>query len=194
MSIILHRVLYITLVISLGCNIYCGFDYYQKLQNKKSIERIMGNFNIKNVSTIDGSSFLLEKIRMSDDKSLKNKKYYFISIWNTMCKPCIKEMPMLDTLAMTINREDLGYIYLTENGNKMINEFRKKHNINSRNFSFINNADNYISSILKSHNLKNRQYPIQIIIDSVGNIKHFQIGTIESSKDTVILNCVKKLN
>ena len=164
------------------------------IQNEKLTKLFIKNFNIKDVSTLDGSNFLLEKIRTSGDKNLKNKKYYFISIWNTMCKPCIKEMPMLDTLAMTINREDLGYIYLTENGNKMINEFRKKHKLNSRNFSFINDADIYISSILKSHNLKNRQYPIQIIIDSVGNIKHFQIGTLESSKDTIILNCVKKLN
>jgi thiol-disulfide isomerase/thioredoxin len=194
MSTILHRILYTALVISFGCNIFCGYDYYKMIQNEKLTKLFIKNFNIKDVSTLDGSNFLLEKIRTSGDKSLKNKKYYFISIWNTMCKPCIKEMPMLDTLAMTINREDLGYIYLTENGDKMINEFRKNHTINSRNFSFINDADNYISSILKSHNLKNRQYPIQIIIDSVGNIKHFQIGTIESSKDTVILNCVKKLN
>lgn len=76
---------------------------------------------------------------------------------------------------------------------KTINEFREKYKMNSRNFNFINDADIYISSILESHNLKNRVYPIQLIIDKNGNIKYFQTGAFESSKDSLVISCTKKL-
>jgi thiol-disulfide isomerase/thioredoxin len=185
--------IFFVLVVSLGCNIYCGFDYYEKLKNRQFGEAFVKNSQIKKVSKKEGNSFLFSKIKNSYSEKLNNKKYYFLSIWNILCRPCIKEMPLLDTLADNISRKDIGYIFLTENGESIINEFRKKHNINSRNFNYINDADIYISSILESHNLKNRVYPIQLIIDNEGNIKYFQLGAFESSKDSPVINCAKKL-
>ena len=97
----------------------------------------------------------IDKIRLTDlnGQTISLKQYQgktiFINFWATWCKPCIKEMPLLDSLADNINRQDIGYIYITENGDKSINQFREKHKINSRNFIFINDADIYISSILK---------------------------------------------
>jgi len=64
----LYKLLYITLVISIGCNIYCGFDYYQSVQNNKAIELFIENSKIKNVSIIDGANFILEKINTCDEK------------------------------------------------------------------------------------------------------------------------------
>jgi thiol-disulfide isomerase/thioredoxin len=188
-----RKLIYSIFIISICCNIYCGFNYYQKLQDRRWAAAMTEHWNVKNVSSIDGNNFIFEKIKNIHPEFNQTKKYYFISIWNTMCVPCIREMPLLDTLADNINRNDFAYMFVTENGERMINQSRKKHNINSRNFSFINDADVYISSVLKNQNLENRQYPIQLIIDNKGDIKYFQVGTIESATDSVIINCVKGL-
>lgn len=184
---------YSIFIISICCNIYCGFDYYDRLQGKFYLEAFVENSKIKEISLTQGERFLFQKIKEIHPEYEKQKKYYFISFWNTMCSPCIKEMPLLDSLADNINRNDFGYMFVTENGEKMITKFREKHIIKSRNFNFINDADIYISSILKSHNLENRQYPIQLIIDYNGNVKYFQIGTIESANDSLIMNSIKNL-
>lgn len=186
-------VIYIVLVLSLGCNFYCGFDYYKSLKAQQFGIAFMKSSQIKNITIKEGDNFLFEKIKKMPSKKLKNKKYYFISIWNTLCRPCIKEMPLLDTLADNIKRKDIGYIFLTENSEKLISQYREKHKINPRNFDFINDADIYISSILKSNNLKNRVYPIQLIIDKNGSVKYFQTGTFESSKDSSVISCTKQL-
>ena len=187
------KFIYSIFILSVLGNIYCGFDFYTKQQNKRFTESILNNSKIKNVSQKDGDIFLFKKIETLHPTYKESKSYYFISIWNTVCRPCIKEMPLLDSLADNINRNDFAYMFVTENGERMINQFREKHNINSRNFSFINDADVYISSVLKNQNLENRQYPIQLIIDNKGDIKYFQVGTIESATDSVIINCVKGL-
>jgi thiol-disulfide isomerase/thioredoxin len=187
-----RNIIYFVLLISVGFNVYFVFDYSQTLKHREFAEAFINSSKIKDIDQKDGTDFLFKKIKcLRFDQ--ENKKYYFVSIWNTMCKPCIKEMPLLDSLADNINRQDLAYIFLTENGERMINQFREKHNINSRNFSFINDADIYISSILKSHNLKNRQYPIQLIIANNGDVKYFQVGAIENANDSLIINCIKNL-
>lgn len=189
----LRKLIYLIFIISIGCNIYVAFDYYRRLQDKRFGEAFIENTKLKNIGLGQGNDFLFNKIKNLYPEYQKNKKYYLISIWNILCKPCVKEMPLLDSLADNANRKDLGCIFLTENGDKIINQFLKKHHISSKNFIFINDADTYISSVLKRHNLKNRQYPIQLIIDNKGNEIYFQIGTIDSSKDSLVLNCIKNM-
>ncbi len=188
-----RKFIYSIFIISICCNIYCGYNYYQSLQEKRYLEAFIDNSKIKDISLKEGESFLFQKIKGIHPEYEKTKNYYFISIWNTLCRPCIKEMPLLDSLADNINRKDVGYLFVTENGEKIITQFREKHKISSRNFKFVNDADIYISSILKSHNLESRQYPIQLIIDNKGDIKYFQVGTIESVNDSLIMNCIKHL-
>lgn len=189
----LRKLIYLIFIISIGCNIYVAFDYYRRLQDKRFGEAFIENTKLKNIGLGQGNDFLFNKIKNLYPEYQKNKKYYLISIWNILCKPCVKEMPLLDSLADNANRKDLGYVFLTENGDKTITQFLQKHHISSKNFIFLNDADTYISSVLKSHNLKNRQYPIQLIIDNKGNEIYFQIGTIDSSKDSLVLNCIKNM-
>ncbi len=189
-----RKLIYSIFILSICCNIYCGFNYYQKLQNRRWAEALTDNFNIKDIPLTQGNSFLFKKINKLHPEFETTKKYYFISIWNIMCVPCIKEMPLLDTLADYVNRKDFGYLYVTENGEKMINQFRERKKINSRNFTFLNDADKYISSILTTLKLKNRQYPIQLIINAKGEILFNQIGAFESSKDTVLLKTIENLD
>lgn len=189
----LRKLGYSIFMLSIGCNIYIAYHYYNRLQQRKFSEAFIENHKIKDITSSQGKNYLFNKIDSLYPNYEKTKKYYFISIWNTLCKPCIKEMPLLDALANNINRKDFAYLYITENGNNLINQFRKKHKIDSKNFIFINDADIYISSILKTLHLKNRQYPIQLIINNNGDILFNQIGAFESSKDSSILNSIKRL-
>lgn len=163
------------------------------MQDRRFADAFIENTKIKNVGLNQGNIFLFKKIKELSPEYQKSKKYYFISIWNTLCRPCVKEMPLLDSLADNINRKDLGYIFITENGDKSINQFREKHKINSRNFIFINDADTYISSVLNEKKIKIRQYPIQLIINKNGSIIYCQTGTIDSPKDSTILRAIKNL-
>jgi thiol-disulfide isomerase/thioredoxin len=190
---VIKKILYILFALSISCNVFFVFDYYEGLKNKEFAKIFIENTKIKNIPPEQGNKFLFEKIDSVFLTHSTKKKYYFISIWNTMCKPCVKEMPILDSLADKINRTDICYIYLTENSTTRINEFLKKHNLSSRNFIFINDADLYISSVLKKHNLRNRQYPIQLLIDSNGREKYFQIGTLEKSDFLLIANICKSI-
>jgi thiol-disulfide isomerase/thioredoxin len=181
-------------LISVSCNIYCLIDYYHTLQGRIFTDAIINNSKIKDLSLDEGSSFLFKKVKDLHPEYEKTKKYYFISLWNIMCKPCIKEMPLLDSLANNINRNDFAYIYVTENGDKLINQFKQRHKISSKKFIFINDADVYISAILKNNKIENRQYPIQLIIDNLGNLLHFQVGTISNSKDSLVMSSINKLS
>lgn len=185
--------LYSILFISLGFNIYCGFDYYQNVQSKRTAVAFIKNWNIKEVNANQGNDFLFKATYLMRPEYKQSKRYYFISIWNTLCKPCIKEMPLLDTLADTINRADVGYLFVTENGENMITQFRKKHGITSRNFLFINDADMYISYVLNTLQLKTRQYPIQLVINNQGEILFNQTGTFESSHDSTLIKVFQDL-
>ncbi len=188
------KIIITLLVLSFGLNIYYIIDYFEFVKRKKELEQIM-NFNkeIKNISYKTGTDFLLHKIEQTNPIAFKKKKYYFISVWNVICVPCIKEMPLLDTLTENINNDNVGYIYATENGDKMITEFIKKRKLSLKYFTFINYADPFISALLKEKKLKNRQYPIQLIIDKFGKILYFKIGTIESANDSEILKLTKTL-
>lgn len=189
----MKKIAYILFSISVLLNIYYTFDYYKTLQNQEFAKIFIENTKIKNVSMEEGNTFLFEKLDFVLPKHSAKRKYYFISIWNTLCKPCLKEMPLLDSLAEKINRPDISYIYLTENNYDLVHKFRKVRNLNSKNFVFINDADLYISSVLKKHNMNVRQYPIQIIIDSNGNEKYFQIGAIEKSDFLRLINICKSI-
>jgi hypothetical protein len=188
-----RKFIYLIFIISLACNVYFAYNYYQIIKNRQFIEVFLNNSKIKKISQKEGVDFLFKNINFMQPEYQKSKKYYFISIWNTMCRPCIKEMPLLDSMTDIINRKDFAYFFITENGEKMITQFREKHKISSRNFNFINDADIYISSILKSHNMETRQYPIQLIIDNKGEVKYFQVGTIDSANDSLVMNCIKNL-
>ncbi len=185
----MKHLLKIIFLLSLFINIYFIFI---KITLYKAKQNFTVPFLIKDVSKKDGVDFLMNRIRKENPKLLP-KKYYLINIWDIMCAPCIKEIPILDSLAYNIQRKDIGYIFLTENGNKIIFDLIKRKKIKVDNFVFMNDANDYISSVLKEKNVKNKSYPIQLIINKNGEIKYFDGGVIKTSNDTTLINIINKL-
>lgn len=170
------------LLISVGFNAYFIHDYFQAELFKDSMTAVMeGRYD----NLPDGTNYLLKRIS-GEQPQLSQKNYYFISIWNIACGPCIKEMPTLDSIADQIDRKDIGYIYLTENSDVMIRGFLKRKNISSRNFVYINDANDYIMALMRSQGIKGKGYPVQVILDKHGNVLHFGGGYVESVRDTTL--------
>jgi thiol-disulfide isomerase/thioredoxin len=179
----------ILLPLSLILNIYYLSFYYQQYQSKEANKSI---FPSKQNAKTDGTNYLQKRI-IKEYPDLKSKNYYFINIWNLVCGPCIKEMPILDSMVTKIDREKIGCIFLTENGDKVVNDFLKRRKNKVRNFTFINNADYYISAIMSQKESQVTTYPIQLIIDLSGNIKYFASGAIQNVNDTTLINFMNRL-
>jgi thiol-disulfide isomerase/thioredoxin len=182
-------ILRILLPISLIVNVYYGSFYYQQYKMREANKSM---FPSKENAREDGMIYLKKRI-MKDYQQLASKKYYFINIWNLVCGPCIKEMPMLDTLVTNINRTKIGCIFLTENGDKVVNDFLKRRKHVPVNFSFINDADYYISSVMSQKESQVTSYPIQLIVDPEGNILYFASGAIQNANDTTLINFMNRL-
>lgn len=182
-------ILRVLLPISLIVNVFFLTIYYQKYKTKKENESL---YPSKENAKTDGTAYLKKRI-ISEYPELISKKYYFINIWNLVCGPCIKEMPILDSLANHIDREKIGCVFLTENGDKVVGDFLKRKKRNLNNFTFINDAGYYISSIMTLKRSEVTPYPIQLIIDVNGNIKYFASGTIQSTNDTTLINLMNRL-
>ncbi|MES2762412.1 MAG: redoxin family protein [Bacteroidota bacterium] len=182
-------VLRVLLPISLIVNAYYLSRYYQQYkvaQENKSI------FPSKENAKNDGMTYL-RKIFKTEYPELISKEYYFINIWNLVCGPCLKEMPVLDSLVVKIDQKKIGCIFLTENGDKVVRDFLKRKNRNIHNFTFINDANYYILSILKQKESQITTYPIQLIIDKNGDIKYFESGAIQNANDTTLINLINRL-
>lgn len=186
----MKSIIKIGLPISLLLNIWFLYKIYQNYQFRTTFSSHI--FSVKKISLDSGTSYLLNRIK-KEQPNLVNKKYLFINIWNIGCGPCIKEIPTLDSLSLKIKRKDVGFVFLTENGEKLIASFLKRKQINVQNFVYINDANDYISSILNSKGLKSKSYPIQIIIDKKGNIKYFSRDVVKSSKDSMLIKVIDKL-
>ena len=134
------------------------------------------SYAIKDIKYEDGLSYFRQRIQKSNP-DLLHKKYYYFSAWNTRCKPCIQEMPLLDSIADSMSKK-IGFIYLSDDSDKDINSFLKRKGITSRNFIFMNDMNTFISAMYKKKNITYKCYPSHIVTDSLGNILFFKQGSV----------------
>lgn len=120
------------------------------------------------------------------DTAVVNKKYYYVNIWTNWCIPCINEMPWLDSLAGTLNK-DVGYIFVSDISDELSKSCIKKRNYNLKNFIFLNDMNDFVSGICNERNTKTKVYPMELIFDQNGKIYHYSVGAFENQKE------VKKL-
>src|SRR5688500_13869120 len=102
----------IALVVSLSVNAYFIKEevvYYRNMAFMKIMNSAMGG-SVGDVTWGKGLGMFNDSLRIKFPE-LSAKKYYYINIWASFCGPCIKEMPWLDSLAGTIERKDVGYIF-----------------------------------------------------------------------------------
>lgn len=183
------RIFGIALILSLGFNAYFIYNFYQTYWLKKTFTEV---FDGKYDNVTDGTAYLLNRIAREQPQLLK-KKYYFISIWNMACGPCIKEMPTLDSLAGLIPRKDIGYIHLTENSDKLVQRFLKRRRLAPKHFIYMNDGNDYIMALIRSQGLRGKGYPLQAIIDNKGSLKYFGGGYIQLASDSVLHSVIGAL-
>ena len=125
-----------------------------------------------------GLKFCFDKLEEKDKNILSNKYFYF-NFWDTRCKPCIKEMPALDSIA-NLTKAKIAYIYLSDEDDETINGFLKRKNIISKNFIYLNDMNYFMSAVYKKVNGKFKAYPTHVVTDSTGNILYFSQGGLIS--------------
>jgi thiol-disulfide isomerase/thioredoxin len=180
----------ILLCISVGFNIFFIWAML-RIQNNKSQSEIFGGA-VNETTWMEGLESFIAKVK-KEDKYGANKKYYYVNVWTTWCFPCIREMPLLDSLAGTLNK-DIGYIFVSDQKDKVITDFLSRKKINVKNFIFLNDMNDFVSGICNEMRVRNKVYPMTIILDQKGKIFHYSVGSCETTKElTALASLIGKL-
>ncbi len=158
------------------------FFYSSCVSSGNSVEAIENNFQ--------------KEVKLAIYELQKNEyktHYYYFNIWALSCLPCIKEMPRLDSLARHTDK-DITWVYTTlELTEDVFQFFRKKKELFSRTFFYLNERQTFINSVCKKLQ-QPLAYPIHLITDSTGKIIHSHAGYIDSPFGDVLLNeAIKRL-
>lgn len=167
----------IALVVSLGVNIYFTVEeitLQRNLEFGKLVNKNLGGGKLTNTTWKQGLE-LFTKALKTKNRSLLNKKYYYINIWASFCAPCIREMPWLDTIADTL-RKDVGYVFLSDMSDEVADKCIKRKNFTINNFVFLNDMNEFVSAICNERGVKNKAYPMVLILSNKGELLHYSVG------------------
>jgi thiol-disulfide isomerase/thioredoxin len=173
-------ILRIALILSLGINGYFIVDelqYYRNQEFMKVMNRTMGG-EVNGTTWKQGLDLFKSKL-IKSNKALLNKKYYYINVWTSWCKPCIKEMPWLDSIAGKANK-DVAYFFVSEMSDDSADKCIKKRNYAIKNFIFLNDMNDFVSAICNMKDTKNKVYPMVLILSNTGELLHFSNGAYSS--------------
>ena len=179
---------------SLGFNGYFIWDAIQ-IHNEKlrgeAMDRAFGGV-IDKTSWADGLKSFVTKLK-AKDKVAAGKKYYYVNIWTTWCGPCVKEIPWLDSLAGTLNK-DVGYIFVSDQTDKVITDCIKRKKFIVKNFIFMNDMNDFVSGICNESKIRSKSYPMVLIMDNKGKILHYENGAYENLKEAAeFVDLINKL-
>lgn len=114
-------------------------------------------FPLKTLKTINNT-----EISLNDLKG----KPTLINFWFTSCKPCIEEMPILNSIKEQF-KDKVNFIAITFEPNEKVIAFLKKHKFN---FKQITNARKFTDS------LQMKSFPVNIFLDKNGVIQNINGG------------------
>lgn len=176
-------VLSILIALSLSFNAYLVYAEMRDSENQKVAQRVnaLMGIGVNNIKWKDGLNIFQTKLR-SNNSALLKKKYFYINIWTTWCKPCIREMPWLDSIAGTLDK-DVGYFFLTDMSESVTSAVLKKTDFHLNNFVFLNDMNDFVSSICNERKIKNKTYPMVLILNNEGDLLHFSIGAYSSKSE-----------
>ncbi len=180
----------IFLIISISINICSLYIIYEIQRNKSKNEIFGGRLN----KTSWSKGFESFKVKHKEKYGFKlKKKFYFVNIWATWCIPCVKEIPVLDSLAGTFTK-DIGFVFVSDQTDKVITNCLKNNKIKIKNFELLNDMNDFVSGIYNKKRIKEKTYPINLIIDSIGVVYYYSNGTLEKKDDIIrISNLINKL-
>ncbi|HRD38308.1 MAG TPA: hypothetical protein PLC65_06725 [Bacteroidia bacterium] len=118
------------------------------------------------------SAFMDSLIKLNPE--LKDKKYFYINIWDTGCLSCIQQMPMLDSIVEPV-KDNFGYVFITLMPEGYSKRCLNKEGIKTKNFKYMYNCQDFVFSIYKEKNYKREllrayKFPLNVIIDRYANL------------------------
>jgi len=117
-----------------------------------------GTSSLKDVKL---SSLMGEKIDMDEFKG----KTVFINFWATWCKPCIQEMPTIDSAQMLFRNKDVVFLMASNEDAGKIHKFSNKHTYGFRYVKLENLEELNIQAL-----------PTTFIFDSDGVLQFSETG------------------
>lgn len=173
----------ILFLISVSFNVYLVWDAIQihRLKVEEEIIEKALSDNILNTTWDVGFKSFVNKLKTTN-KHLANKKYYYINVWTTWCIPCVNEMPLLDSLAGTLNN-DVGYVFVSEQSDKVITDCLKQKKFGLKNFVFLNNMNELVSAFCNETKTRSKSYPMFFMIDNQGKILYAGLGAYTNVKE-----------
>jgi thiol-disulfide isomerase/thioredoxin len=116
-----------------------GFGFYKKFKSiqtesiKESIENSTYNFPQLKEQSFSTDSLLNFNYTINNNNMQlvkdTNTKLLLINYWATWCKPCIEEMPYLDTLYKEYSKNDMvKFICLTDEETTKVEKFKNENN------------------------------------------------------------------
>ncbi len=175
--------IWIAIIISIVANAYFIYDekcVKEKEEFGKLFTKAMGG-EITTTTWKEGYKIFKQKLKTAHPK-LATKKYYYINIWTNWCGPCIKEMPWLDSLVSNL-RQDVAYIFVSDLTNKAASECIKRKKYQLKNFIFLNDMGDFVSGICNEQGIKNKSYPMVLIVNNKGEVIHYSNGAYENTKE-----------
>ena len=171
----------IALVGTLAFNAYFIIDevvYQRNMEWGKRMEKAFGG-KVEDVSWTKGLAMLKDSIKKKHPE-LAGKKYFYVNMWAMFCGPCIKEMPWLDSIAGTMERKDVAYIFLAGESDKATNAMIERKKFNIKNFVYLNNMSDFISAVYNEQKKKSISYPTIVIFDDKDKIIKYEVGAYEN--------------
>lgn len=181
----MKRLFIIALVLSLVLNIYfivdenkwATIEYYGEVfRNGPGSSKTSGSWQ-------EGWTIFRNKLLQRDRKQAE-KKYYYVNVWTSTCKPCIREMPWLDTLALGLSN-DVGYFFVTDMSESSAQKFLERLHFKPRKFVFIHDMRDLVTSARKQMKLTGNIYPISFIINNQGEMLFSSMGGYATPNDAL---------
>lgn len=174
----------IALFISVAINGYFIFDEIRFNRNQdfgKALNKAIGG-ELSNTTWRQGLEIFKNKLK-EKNSTLLNKKYYYINVWTNWCVPCIKEMPWLDSIAGSLSRNDIGYVFVSDISDDLANSCLRRKNYKMDNFVFLNDMSDFVSAICNEKGTKNKIYPMALVLSNKGELLHYSNGAYESVQE-----------
>lgn len=141
----------------------------------------------------EGYKSFTQKLKVEHPELLK-KKYFYINIWTNWCGPCVKEMPWLDSLAGDL-KKDVAYIFVSDLTEKSATECIKRKKYQIKNFIYLNDMGDFVSGICNEQNIKNKSYPMTLILNNKGELLHYSTGAYKNKQEaTELSTLINKLD
>lgn len=188
-----HRLFFKTLLsLSILANIYLFWDQEQtkkREQFESTFKKSMGG-DMSKTKWKDAVVLLNKKLKK---QTLSNEKYYYVTTWANFCIPCLKEMPLIDSIAGAY-KKDISVIFVSDISQNAANYCLKQRNYNLKNSLFLNDMNDFISAVCNEAKLDTKIYPMHIILNNKGEIFYFFTGTFENIKSArKLLDVISKL-